>query len=97
MPADSRRLAIWWRLLLLDALRDGKRSVGELTQRTGLSQANTSKHLQVLHALQFVDRRKDGLHVYYCISDPSVFAICDLVCGRLKAEAEQRQSVLAGL
>ena len=38
------------RLRLLSALRPGDRSVGELVEQTGLSQANASKHQALLHA-----------------------------------------------
>jgi ArsR family transcriptional regulator len=71
------------RLRILDALRDGERTVGDLGERTGLNQANLSKHLQLLHALGFVARRKDGLFVYYSLTDEDVFQLCDIMCGRL--------------
>ena len=37
------------RIKLLDALRDGEATVGELVDRMGASQQNVSKHLGVLH------------------------------------------------
>ena len=46
------------RLRILNALRQGEAAVNELVPATGLSQANLSKHLQLLHALGFVRRRK---------------------------------------
>lgn len=85
------------RLRLLDTLRQGERSVSELISATGLRQANVSKHLQLLHAAGFVGRRKVGLHVYYFIADPEVFQLCDLMCGRLKAEVARRQAVVAAV
>jgi ArsR family transcriptional regulator len=36
-----------------------------------------------------LDRRKDGLYVFYRISDPTLSALCMLVCGRLREEAQQ--------
>jgi ArsR family transcriptional regulator len=71
------------RLRILDALRDAELTVGDLGERTGLNQANLSKHLQLLHALGFVARRKDGLFVYYSLMDEDVFQLCDIMCGRL--------------
>src|SRR3972149_395826 len=53
------------RLRLLQAPRHAPRRGGELAEATGLSPANVSKHLQILHAARFVERRKEGLHVYY--------------------------------
>lgn len=82
------------RLRLLDALRGGERTVSELMEGTGLGQANVSKHLQMLHALGFVERRKEGLYVYYRLASEEVFILCDIVCGRLAEEAEARGRML---
>lgn len=71
------------RLRILDALREGELTVGELVERTQLNQANLSKHLQLLHAMGFVARAKDGLFVYYRLADDDVFQLCDVMCGRL--------------
>jgi ArsR family transcriptional regulator len=73
------------RLRILDALRPGEQTVGDLGERTALNQANLSKHLQLLHTLGFVSRRKDGLFVYYSLTDEDVFQLCDIMCGRLPA------------
>jgi ArsR family transcriptional regulator len=70
------------RLRILNALRSGETAVGDLVTLTGLSQANVSKHLQVLHHLGFVSRRKQGLFVYYALADRDIFQRCDLMCGR---------------
>ena len=84
------------RLQILNTLRNGELTVSELVEETGLGQANVSKHLQLLHAMAFVSRRKDGLYVYYFIGDRSVFRLCDLMCGRLEAEMKTRRKLLAG-
>jgi DNA-binding transcriptional ArsR family regulator len=75
------------RLRILRELRAGEMTVSELIDATGLQQANLSKHLQLLHALKFVARRKEGLYVYYRLADEDVFALCDLVCDRMAREA----------
>ena len=90
-----RALAEPARLHLMTALRHGERTVGELVEATGLGTANVSKHLQLLHAAGFVTRRKEGLHVRYALADDDVFQLCDIVCGRLEAEAAARRRVLA--
>ena len=85
------------RLGILNALRDGEMTVSELMNATGLGQANVSKHLQMLHSLGFVARRKEGLYVHYRLADESVFQLCDIVCGRLAAEADARGRLLQGV
>ena len=84
------------RLGILNALREGEMTVSELMAATGLGQANASKHLQLLHALGFVERRKEGLHVHYRLADRDVFRLCDLMCGRLAKEAGLRSRLFAG-
>jgi ArsR family transcriptional regulator len=83
------------RLHLMQALRGGERTVGELVEATGLGVANVSRHLQLLHAAGFVTRRKEGLHVHYSLASEDVFALCDIMCGRLEAEALTRRRVLS--
>jgi DNA-binding transcriptional ArsR family regulator len=89
-----RALAEPARLQLLSALRAGDRTVGELVDETGLGQANVSKHLQLLHGLGFVSRQKDGLYVRYRLADEDVFRLCDIMCGRLAAEAQERNRLV---
>jgi DNA-binding transcriptional ArsR family regulator len=79
------------RVRLLSALRDGERSVGDLVDDTGLTQANASKHLARLHQLGFVTRHRDGLHIYYGLADRDVLKLCDLMCGRIEAETRTRR------
>ena len=84
------------RLHIMNALRGGEQTVGELVEATGFGTANVSKHLQVLHAAGFVTRRKDGLYVYYGLAGSDVFRLCDIMCGRLEAESASRRKVLVG-
>jgi DNA-binding transcriptional ArsR family regulator len=78
------------RLRLLNCLQGGELTVNELVEETGLGQANVSKHLQLLHSLGFVTRRKEGLFVYYALADASVFKLCDIMCGRIQAQLSAR-------
>lgn len=83
------------RLHLLGAMRNGELTVSELVEATGLGQANVSKHLQILHTLGFVTRRKEGLFAYYSLADDCVFRLCDTLCDRIGREALARQQLLA--
>ena len=91
-----RALAEPARLHIMQSLRSGEQTVGELVEATGLGTANVSKHLQLLHGAGFVTRRKEGLFVYYGLAGEDVFRLCDIVCGRIAAETESRRKVLAG-
>jgi DNA-binding transcriptional ArsR family regulator len=70
-------------------------TVGELVDATELGQGNVSKHLQLLHSLGFVRRRKEGLFVYYALADKSVFRLCDIMCDRIEAETKTRRKLFA--
>ena len=45
------------RLRILNLLLTGERTVSDLVEETGLTQANVSKHLGLLRSSQFVERR----------------------------------------
>ena len=90
-----RALAEPTRLRILNTLRGGEMTVSELMEATDLGQANISKHLQLLYAQGFVERRKEGLFIFYRLADEDIFLLCDLMCGRLAKEAAIRSSLLA--
>lgn len=69
--ADPSRLAV------LEALRDGPRSVSELVAGTGLSQSNASAHLACLSECGLVTRERRGKFVYYGIADKRVVKVLE--------------------
>jgi len=94
----ARRFAVLsepMRLRLLQALFEGEKSVNQLTVLTGGTQANVSRHLHTLTEAHLLTRRKDGLQVFYSISDPSIFQLCELVCGSLEQQLA-RQALSLG-
>ncbi len=70
--AVAKTLGHAHRLELLEQLAQGERSVEVLAQRTGLSVANTSQHLQQMRRAGLVANRRDGKFVYYRLADDSV-------------------------
>ena len=80
------------RLSLLNLLRGGERNVGELAQLTGFTAANVSRHLALLTSHGLITRESRGTSVYYRIADPSVYQLCDLVCGNLARRFERAAS-----
>lgn len=65
-----RGLADASRLSILDALRTGPLSVGEIVATTGLSQSNASNHLRCLNECGLVTGEQRGRFVHYRLSDP---------------------------
>ena len=83
------------RLRVLCCLREGPRNVAEIVEATGLTQANTSKHLKVLSQAGMVARQSQGTSAYYRIVDPLIFDLCELIWRRLSDRLEQQQQVIA--
>jgi len=80
------------RLELLEFLAQGERSVEELATVSGLSVANTSRHLQQLRQAGLILNRKQGLKVFYRISGDDVIELLDAlrnVAGRHVADVEK--------
>lgn len=84
------------RLKLINALQAGDKNVTELVEATGLNQANVSRHLQSLTDAGILARRKDGLNVIYSIADPSIFDLCDLVCGSVQKRLAEHTRAFGG-
>ena len=85
--SDATRLAI------LQELRGGARTVGELVGEVGVSQGNVSKQLQVLYEAGLLERRKQGTLVFYSIADEIVFSMCEQVCDKLNRDAKASAAV----
>ena len=95
----ARRFAVLaepMRLRLLQSLIDGEKNVHTLVGLTGGTQANVSRHLQTLTTAHLLRRRKEGLQVFYAIADPTIFRLCELVCGSLEKEQRAAAGVLRG-
>ena len=84
------------RLRLLQQLMNGEQTVNTLVIAVNSTQANVSKHLGLLADGGLVTRRKDGVHIYYDVADPSLFTLCDLVCRSLQARGEADLQDLQG-
>ncbi len=83
------------RLQLLNLLMSkGELCVTELVELTQQTQANVSKHLNLLAREGILERRKEGLKVYYRIADPSIQQICAVMCDRIRDELNILQKEL---
>lgn len=67
------------RLLIINDLRDGEKTVGDLAQSLELPQATVSQHLAILRQRSLVYSRRDGVHVYYRIANEKVTRAFDLL------------------
>jgi ArsR family transcriptional regulator len=98
IAARFRALSEPMRLRLLNLLMGGEKSVGQLVEATGSSQANVSKHLSVLREAGMIAMRKEGLSSFCFIADPVVNELCEMMCSRLREEMESKvQAFDAGI
>lgn len=81
------------RLALLQELKDGPKSVGELVESLPTTQANVSKQLKMLHDSGLVSRTKQGTSVIYEICEPLVFELCKLACEKLNRPAAKARKL----
>jgi ArsR family transcriptional regulator len=59
------------RLLIINELRDGELSVGDLCEALELSQSNVSQHLAILRERGVVSSRREGTSVIYAGRRPA--------------------------
>ncbi len=74
------------RLALLQELKQGEQTVGDLVEITGQGQATVSKSLKMMREAGLLERKKEGVRVYYRVEDRLVFDLCELVCGKLSRD-----------
>lgn len=74
------------RLQILNILRGGEECVCHLRSRLGKRQAYVSQQLMVLREAELVIDRKDGLNVFYRLSDPLVDEVLTIVLGPAEGE-----------
>jgi rhodanese-related sulfurtransferase/DNA-binding transcriptional ArsR family regulator len=73
--AIAKTLGHGHRLELLEQLAQGERNVEILAQRTGLSVANASQHLQHLRRAGLLKSRRQGKFIYYMLADDGILDV----------------------
>lgn len=77
------------RLMLLDTLRSGERTVGELAASIGVALPNASQHLAVLRSSGLVESRRVGTTVVYHLAEPAIADACDVIHGIVARRVER--------
>lgn len=83
------------RIAIVEALRDGELSAGQLIEKLTLEQANASQHLSVLRAKQIVVNRKEGNQVFYSLRDPVLIEVLDVLKRYFYSHLSQATGMLA--
>ncbi|PKP68844.1 MAG: ArsR family transcriptional regulator [Alphaproteobacteria bacterium HGW-Alphaproteobacteria-4] len=93
----ARALSAPARLMLLEQIAQGERGVEALADKTGLTIANASQHLQALRRAGLVASRRDGKSVIYRLSDARTLALMDLIRVVAERNLAQVERILRGL
>lgn len=67
------------RIAIVEALREGELSAGQLIERLDVEQANASQHLAILRTKHVVVNRKAGNQVFYSLRDPALIKVLDIL------------------
>jgi ArsR family transcriptional regulator len=82
------------RVSLLDELRSGPLTVGDLQRRLGIDSSNTSQHLAILRGRLLVTTRRDGNNIWYSVEEPRVYEILDAARAILENQLALGQRLL---
>jgi ArsR family transcriptional regulator len=84
------------RLRAIELLADGPQSPQQLSDALGLSQQNVSKHLQVLHSVGLLSRRREGSRVLYSLADEGVVEMLDRMALRISVQLVELSRAAGG-
>ena len=82
------------RLEIISALKDGEKTVGELVEQLGVPKANVSQHLAVMRLKGILNSRREGVNIYYSITNPKVIDACSLMREVLTEQMQERSKLI---
>lgn len=82
------------RVRMLELLRDGERSVGDLQAELEIDSSGTSQHLGALRRQGLIESRREGTSVYYRVKDPRTFKLLEVARQILTSHYEDTRSLL---
>jgi DNA-binding transcriptional ArsR family regulator len=85
------------RVRVLELLRDGERSVGELQAALGLDSSGTSQHLTAMRRQGLLESRRAGTSVFYRVKDPRIFQLLEIAKQILTGRLEETRDLLGDL
>lgn len=85
------------RVRILELLRDGERSVGDLQAALEIDSSGTSQHLGALRKQGLLESRRDGTSVFYGVKDPRTFQLLEVARQIITAHLEESQIILGEL
>jgi ArsR family transcriptional regulator, virulence genes transcriptional regulator len=85
------------RLEIINTLKDQEMSATELIEKIGLSKVNLSQHMSVLRAKGVILSRRNGVNIYYRISNPKIIQVCHLMREVLVEQFQEKGKMVSSL
>ena len=85
------------RVRILELLKDGERTVGDLQNELQMDSSGTSQHLGVLRKHGILEGRREGTSVHYAVRDPRIFQLLEISRQILSSNLTESQAVLGEL
>jgi DNA-binding transcriptional ArsR family regulator len=76
------------RLKIISSLCNGEKNVSELLSEIDTTQPNMSQHLNTLYQAGVLGKRRDGVQIYYRITNDRVVTLCRAVCTQIAIETD---------
>lgn len=84
------------RLEIIHALKSGEKTVSELVNILGVPKANVSQHLAVMRHKGILKTRRNGVNIFYSISNPKVVKACTLMRDVLTEQMRESSKIIQG-
>jgi DNA-binding transcriptional ArsR family regulator len=81
------------RLIIIEELRTGEKTVTDLTRALSVPQASVSRHLALLRERGVVQTRRSGINIYYRLTSPKICEACDIVQDILLQQIENNRTL----
>ncbi len=85
------------RIEILNTLKNEEKTVTELVSALGASKANVSQHLAVMRHKGILTTRREGVNIYYRVSNPKVIEACSLMKEVLFEQHAAKKKAVTGL
>ncbi len=76
------------RLKIISCLCNGERNVSELLAEIDTTQPNMSQHLNTLYQAGVLGKRREGVQIFYRITNDRVVTLCRAVCTQIAIETD---------
>ena len=76
------------RLKIISSLCNGEKNVSQLLEEIVTTQPNMSQHLNTLYQAGVLGKRREGVQIFYRITNERAVSMCRAVCLQIASEAE---------